>query len=82
MHPDNKPQAVIYYLHSLEQCRNVINDLIDNKTILLNLEDMDERYLQRGIDMLAGAAFALNASIRKASNRTYLLAPNSMEIAD
>lgn len=77
----NRHQTVIYYLRSLEECRNVINDLIDNKTVLLNLEDMDERLIQRGIDTLSGAAFALNATLRKASDKTYLIAPNSVEVA-
>lgn len=78
---DGRHQTVIYYLHSLEECRGVINDLIDNKTVLLNLEEMDERLIQRGIDMLSGAAFALNATLRKASDRTYLIAPISVEVA-
>lgn len=74
-------QTVIYYLRTLEECRDVINDLIDNKTVLLNLEDMDERTVQRGIDTLCGAAFALNATLRKASDKTYLIAPNTVQVA-
>ncbi len=74
-------QTVIYYLHALEECREVISDLLDNKTVLLNLEDMDERLIQRGIDTLCGAAFALNATLRKASDKTYLIAPNSVNVA-
>lgn len=73
-------QTVIYYLHALEECRDVISDLLDNKTILLNLEDMDERLIQRGIDTLCGAAFALNATLRKASDKTYLIAPNTVNV--
>lgn len=75
-------QTVIYYLHSLEECRDVISDLLDNKTVLLNLEDMDERQIQRGIDTLCGAAFALDATVRKASDKTYLIAPNSVRVAN
>lgn len=74
-------QTVIYYLRQLEECRDVINDLLDNKTVLLNLEDMDERVVQRGIDTLCGAAFALGATLRKASDKTYLIAPKSVEVA-
>lgn len=81
MRAEQRPQTVIYYLHALEECRDVICDLLDNKTVLLNLEDMDERLIQRGIDTLCGAAFALNATLRKASDKTYLIAPNSVEVA-
>lgn len=81
MRGDSRHQTVIYYLHALEECRDVITDLLDNKTVLLNLEDMDERLIQRGIDTLCGAAFALNATLRKASDKTYLIAPNSVDVA-
>ena len=78
---EHSHQTVIYYLRQLEECRDVINDLLDNKTVLLNLEDMDERVVQRGVDTLCGAAFALGATLRKASDKTYLIAPKSVEVA-
>lgn len=81
MHNDSRHQTVIYYLHTLEECREVITDLIDGKTVLLNLEEMDEKTIQRGIDTLCGAAFALNATLRKASDKTYLIAPTNVEVA-
>jgi cell division inhibitor SepF len=81
MHNDSRHQTVIYYLHTLEECRDVITDLIDGKTVLLNLEEMDEKTIQRGIDTLCGAAFALNATLRKASDKTYLIAPTTVEVA-
>ena len=74
-------QTMIYYLDQLEECREVINDLLDGKTVLLNLEDMNERIMQRAIDTLCGAAFALGATLRKASDKTYLIAPNSVQVA-
>ena len=81
MQNDSRHQTVIYYLHTLEECRDVISDLIDNKTVLLNLEEMEEKTIQRGIDTLCGAAFALGATLRKASDKTYLIAPNNVEVA-
>ncbi len=81
MQNDSRHQTVIYYLHTLEECRDVITDLIDSKTVLLNLEEMEEKTIQRGIDTLCGAAFALGATLRKASDKTYLIAPNNVEVA-
>ncbi len=82
MRPDQDLRgAVIYYLRTLEECRDVITDLIDNKTVLLNLEEMDESTIQQGIDTLCGAAFALGATLRKASDKTYLIAPNNVDVA-
>lgn len=78
---DSRHHMIVYYLHTLDECRDVISDLLENKSVLLNLEDMDERVLQRAIDTLGGAAFALNATLRKASDRTYLIAPTNVDIA-
>lgn len=72
---------IVYYLHTLDECRDVISDLLENKSVLLNLEDMDDRIIQRAIDTLGGAAFALNATLRRASDRTYIIAPTSVDIA-
>lgn len=81
MRSSGRSETMIFYLHQLEECRDVITALLDNKTVLLNLEDMDERLIQRGIDTLCGAAFALNATLRKASDKTYLIAPNTVTVA-
>lgn len=78
---DSRHHLIVYYLHTLDECRDVISDLLENKSVLLNLEDMDDRLIQRAIDTLGGAAFALNATLRRASDRTYLIAPTSVDIA-
>lgn len=78
---DPRHHLIVYYLHTLDECRDVISDLLENKSVLLNLEDMDDRIIQRAIDTLGGAAFALNATLRRASDRTYLIAPTSVDIA-
>lgn len=78
---DSRHHMIVYYLHTLDECRDVISDLLENKSVLLNLEDMDDRIIQRAIDTLGGAAFALNATLRRASDRTYLIAPTSVDIA-
>jgi FtsZ-interacting cell division protein YlmF len=36
--------------------------------------------MQRAVDTLSGAVFALHATIRKASERTYLIAPSGVEV--
>ena len=46
------------------------------------MDELDGRLLQRAVDTLSGAVFALHASIRKASDRTYLVAPMSVEVND
>ena len=76
----SRQRTVIYRIRSIEETRNVITDLIENKTILLNLEDLDEAYVQRANDILSGAAFALKATFLKTSHRAYLIAPPFVKV--
>ena len=82
MRVSQRSRTVMYSLHSLEDCCEVIDQLIANNTVVLTMDELDGHLLQRAVDTLSGAVFALHASIRKASDRTYLLAPVSVEIND
>ena len=75
-----RSRTVMYSLHSLEDCCEVIDQLIANNTVVLTMDELDGRLLQRAVDTLSGAVFALHASIRKASDKTYLVAPMSVEV--
>ena len=75
-----RSRTVMYSLHTLEDCCEVIDQLIANNTVVLTMDELDGHLLQRAVDTLSGAVFALHASIRKASDKTYLVAPMSVEI--
>ena len=82
MRVSQRSRTVMYSLHSLEDCCDVIDQLIANNTVVLTMDELDGRLLQRAVDTLSGAVFALHASIRKASDKTYLVAPMSVEVND
>jgi len=75
-----RQRTVMFSLHSLEDCCDVIDNLILNNTVVLTLDDLDAKLMQRAVDTLSGAVFALHATIRKASDRTYLIAPMNVEV--
>lgn len=77
-----KPHTAIYAIRTLEECRDVIVDLIEGKTTVVNLEDLRSDLQQRAIDTLSGASFALNAVLRKASDKIYLIAPVGVQVDD
>lgn len=76
----SRQKTVMFTLHTLEDCCDVIDNLILNNTVVLTLDNLDVKLMQRAIDTLSGAVFALHATIRKASEHTYLIAPNSVEV--
>lgn len=75
-----RSRTVMYTIRALEDCCDVIDNLILNNTVLLNMEGLDNSAMQRCVDTLSGAVFALHATIRKVSERTYLVAPMNVEV--
>lgn len=75
-----RQRTVMFSLHTLEDCCDVIDNLIMNNTVVLTMDDLEPRLMQRAVDTLSGAVFALHATIRKASDRTYLIAPFDVEV--
>lgn len=75
-----RARTVMFTLHNLEDCCDVIDNLILGNTVVLTLDDLEPRMMQRAVDTLSGAVFALHATIRKASERTYLIAPSGVEV--
>ena len=76
----SRQRTVMFTLHNLEDCCDVIDELIRNNTVVLTLDNLDSGLMQRAVDTLSGAVFALHATIRKASERTYLIAPSGVEV--
>lgn len=78
--PAVKPDTVVYYLSTLSECADVIRDILDGTSAVINFDETDDRMSQRIIDTLSGAAFALNAKVRKITDSTYLIAPANVNI--
>ncbi len=73
-------RTVMFSIMSLEECCEVIDSLIGGNIVLLTLDALDPKLTQRAVDTLSGAVFALHATIRKASDKTYLIAPRTVEV--
>ena len=73
-------EVVVFDIRTLEDCREVIQALIANKTVIFSLEELDKPLMRRVVDTLSGAACALDATIRRTSDVSYLIAPSSIEV--
>ncbi len=74
-------RTVIYHIREFDASQGVIDDLLDGNSVFLNLEDIDAATSQRIIDMLSGAAYAIQATIKKAAQGSYVIAPYGVEVA-
>ena len=62
---------------SMEDTREIADTLLDNATVILNLEGIDVELAQRIIDF---ASYSLNGSLQKISSYIFVLGPSSVDI--
>ena len=65
---------------SMEDTREIADTLVDNSTVILNLEGMDLELAQRIIDFTSGACYSLGGSLQKVSNWIFVLGPYNVDI--
>jgi len=76
-----QPEMRIFQMKDFNDAKKVIDDMLANRSVLINLEYVDVDESQRIVDMLSGAIYALEASFNKVAANTYLIAPQSVEIS-
>lgn len=69
-------------VRQLEECREIIEYIVNGESVLLNLEDVDPKYSGRVVDLLSGAAFALRGRMVRIAHLCYLLAPEGVQIIE
>ena len=50
------------------------------QTVVLNLDDVDDETAKRMIDYIAGVLYAINGTIERPSDRTFLLTPDGVSV--
>ena len=58
---------------SMEDSREIADTLVDNSTVILNLEGIDVEMAQRIIDFTSGACYSLGGSLQKVSSYIFVL---------
>ena len=65
---------------SMEDTREIADTLVDNSTVVLNLEGIDMELAQRIIDFTSGACYSLGGSLQKVSSYIFILGPYNVDI--
>ncbi|HBL84206.1 MAG: hypothetical protein A2Y17_07875 [Clostridiales bacterium GWF2_38_85] len=55
--------------------------LLARRTVVLNLEETNKETIRRIIDFLSGVAFAIDGSIKRVANSTYVITPRNVEVS-
>ena len=73
-------KMVIIEPKNLEECRKLIDNLRNNKPVIINLEKVETDLARKMFDFLSGATYALQGNIQRINQNIYLFAPRNVNI--
>ncbi|MBQ3312103.1 cell division protein SepF [bacterium] len=80
-HPNMRGNEVmIIEPRSFGESAQIVQNLKDRKTIVLNLHLLDKEQSQRTIDFVCGAASALNGNPQKVGDMVFVFTPNNVTL--
>ena len=66
---------------TVDDSREITETLLENRTIVLNLEGIDLEIGQRIIDFTSGSCFAIGGNLQKVSNYIFIATPANVDIS-
>ena len=66
---------------SMEDAREITETLLDECTVVLNMEGLDLDVAQRIIDFASGSCYAIHGNLQKISNYIFIITPESVDIS-
>jgi cell division inhibitor SepF len=73
-------KMVIVEPDNFDEVQNIVDNLKNRQTVILNLEDTDKSTARRMADFLSGAIYALDGSMQKISASIFLFTPPNIEV--
>lgn len=66
---------------SMEDAREITETLLDECTVVLNMEGLDLDIAQRIIDFASGSCYAIHGNLQKISNYIFIITPENVDIS-
>ena len=76
----NKQEVVLFHAKSFDDAAKAADELRRKKAIILNMENVDKALTRRVVDFLSGSVYALDGSVKKVAQSTYLFCPHNMDV--
>ena len=67
---------------SFEEVSTIADYLLDDCTVVLNLELLDKATSLRMLDFLNGITYSKDGEIKKVAQSTYIITPNNVDVND
>jgi len=66
---------------TVEDAREITETLLEDRTVVLNMEGLDMDIAQRIIDFTSGSTFAIDGTLQKISNSIFIVTPKSVGVS-
>ena len=76
----NKQEVVLFHAKTFDDAAKAADELRNKKAVILNMENVDKSLTRRVVDFLSGAVYALDGSVKKIAQCTYLFCPHNMAV--
>ena len=71
----------IFRPKTMAQLLPAVDHLRAGKTVILSIEGVDKALYRRMIDFISGASYAMKFAIKKATDNSYCIAPNDVDVS-
>ena len=75
-----KTQLILVRPESFNDAPAIAANMRARKAVVLNLEGVEKNLARRIVDFLSGCGYALDGSVKKVSQSTYVFCPHNMEV--
>ena len=75
-----KQEVVLFHAKTFDDAARAADELRKRKAIILNMENVDKALTRRVVDFLSGSVYALDGSVKKIAQSTYLFCPHNMDV--
>ena len=76
----NKQEVVLFHAKTFDDAAKAADELRRRKAVILNMENVDKALTRRVVDFLSGSVYALEGSVKKIAQSTYLFCPHNMSV--
>ena len=75
-----KQEVVLFHAKTFDDAAKAADELRKKKAVILNMENVDKGLTRRVVDFLSGSIYAMDGSVKKIAQSTYLFCPHNMDI--
>lgn len=80
LNPTNKIEILNFTMTSYDMTGEICNYIKAKKPIIVNMEKIAQHEMQRAVDYLTGACYALNGTVEKVTDNIFIFAPEHVNI--